>query len=235
YYGNQGELEFDFVVAPGADPDRIALRFPGLSEPRIGEDGSLSLDGGEGELKLRPPVVYQNVDGERVLLAANYVRQPDGRIGFDLADYEGTLPLVIDPVLSFASYLGGSLEETAAAVVTDAEGNRYLTGATQGDFPATNSLQGSFGGSEAFVTKMSADGSTLLYSTYIGGSGDDVGLGIDVDAGGNVYLTGATRSVDFPTAQPVQAAFGGAGTEFGTDAFVLKLSADGSRLAAGER
>jgi hypothetical protein len=145
-----------------------------------------------------------------------------------VAGYDASRPLVIDPVLSYSTYLGGSDDDSGNGIAVDADGNAYVVGDTMSvDFPTANPLQPGFGGSNqnAFVAKLSADGSALVYATYLGGSGREEGHGIAADAEGNAYVAGETASADFPTAKPLQPALMGR-----SNAFVAKLSADGSAL-----
>ena len=238
YYGREGELRFDFVVAPGADPNQIGLVFRGVEHLEIDEQGDLSLVRAEGRLEIEKPFVYQQVDGTKQQIAGDYVIGNHGRVRFELAAYDETLPLVIDPVLSYSSYLGGRGEDGIQSIAVDAAGNAYVTGATtSADLPIEGTETAFAGGgefsSDIFVTKFNADGTALLYSAFIGGSDDDIGEGIAVDGEGNAYITGATRSADFPTTEAAQTDFAGGGAVFGTDAFVVKLDPMGAVMYSG--
>ena len=234
YYGRQGQLEYDFIVAPGQSPDRIGLAFEGISKLELDERGNLKLHHLTGVLRFEKPVVYQEVSGARKEIAGSYVLKQNDRVGFKIAAYDKTQPLIIDPVLSYSSYLGGGGQDAAAAIAVDSQGQAYVTGATSSlNFPSPGAPAKGFAGggilgTDGFVAKLNADGSGLVYSTYFGGSDDEFGMGITVDAQGNAYVTGATRSTDFPTQNPVQASFGGAGEILGSDGFVFKLNPDGS-------
>jgi hypothetical protein len=226
YYGNQRQLEYDFVVAPGGDPKAIKLDFDGADELTVNAQGDLLVRKAEATVQLRKPLAYQDTKDGRLQIAAAYVL--DGlRVGFRVDDYNTGRPLVIDPVLVYSTRLGGAGGDAGYAIALDAAGDAYVTGETGStDFPVANPLQRALGGAtDVFVAKVSADGSRLLYSTYLGGSGADVGYGIAVDSAGSAYITGDTRSADFPLAAPWQGKLGGA-----ADVFVAKLSADGSRL-----
>jgi len=228
YYGNQRQLEFDWIVTPGADPEAIRFEIEGKTDLRIDAQGNLILDD-RGELRLRKPFIYQISEGARKEITGGYILLGEGSAGFQLDTYNRSLPLVIDPVLSYSFHLGGDgLSEYGYGIAVDALGNAYVTGFTDSlDFPTANAFQMENGGShDVFVAKLNASGSGLIYSTYLGGSGDDRGYGIAVDASGNAYVTGPTHSNDFPTANALQASRGG-GLR---DVFVTKLDATGSAL-----
>jgi len=226
YYGNQRELEYDFVLQPGANPRAIRLGIEGASEVRL-DRGDLVLSSPAGDVRLRRPYTYQEVNGTKREIRSGYILNSKNEVGFHVASYDRGQPLIIDPVLAYSTYLGGSADDAAMDIAVDAAGNAYVTGFTRSaDFPTANAFQPAYGGNaDAFVTKINADGTTLLYSTYLGGSSDEVGQGIAVDSAGSVYLTGYTGSPDFPTVNPIQA------TNHGIhDAFVTKISPDGSAL-----
>ncbi len=231
YYGNQRQLEYDFVVAPGADPRRIAFDISGAKRIRTDEHGDLLFKVGEGEIRWHKPVVYQEKDGARQLVAARYAVTDTNRVAFEVAGYDGSRPLYIDPVvdrLIYSTYLGGSGGDYGYGIAVDSGGNAYVTGLTgSSDFPTMDPLQPAYhGGDEIFVTKINLAGSALVYSTYLGGTGDEYGVGIAVDGAGNAYVTGSTNSTDFPTKKPLQAANSGGAH----DAFVVKINPAGSAL-----
>jgi RHS repeat-associated protein len=239
YYGNGQQLEHDFVIAPGADPSVIRFAVEGADKVELDAQGDLVLSTNEGEVRLRRPVVYQDADGARQEIAGTYIlhdRNPQSEIrnpqsaevGFQLAAYDVTRPLVIDPVLVYSTYLGGSGSDGGAGIAVDSAGNAYVTGSTSStNFPTSNPFQAASGnGSDVFVAKLNAAGSALVYSTYLGGSGDDSGRAISIDSSGNAYLTGVTLSTDFPTHGAYQ---GTRGSGFPC-AFVTKVSASGSAL-----
>jgi hypothetical protein len=227
YYGNQRQLEYDFVVAPGADPKKIVLGFKGADRLEIDAEGDLVLHVPEGAIRQKKPVIYQEVDGIRREVAGSYVRKGANRVGFKLAAYDTSRPLIIDPVvLSYSTYLGGSGNDSGEGIAVDADGNAYVTGTTNSsDFPTTaGAFQTIFrGGHDVFVTKLNPAGSAFVYSTYLGGGGEDFGSGIAVDAAGNAYVTGVTQSTDFPTTAGAFQTTGGGG-------FVTKLDPTGSAL-----
>ena len=232
YYGNQRELEYDFIVAPGANPDTIAFTFDGADALEVDGAGNLVLHAGEARLLQRAPTVYQEIDGVRKQVPGRYALEgtaTDPRVRFAVGGYDRRQPLVIDPVLAYSTYLGGARDDSGAGIAIDGDGSVYVTGSTRStDFPAPAGMfDTTLGGSDdAFVTKLDASGA-LIYSTYLGGSSRDTGAGIAVDAAGNAYVTGSTVSADFPT---TPGAFD-LTTGFDQDAFVAKLGADGATLA----
>src|SRR6266581_2224024 len=171
YYGNQRQLEYDFVVAPGANPKKIALRFQGADKLEIDAEGDLVLHTAGGEMRQHKPVIYQEIEGVRQEIGGGYVRKGADRVGFQLAAYDTTRPLVIDPlVLSYSTYLGGGAGDFGNGIAVDAAGNAYVTGYTaSSDFPTTaGTFQPNFGGGAgAFVTKLNRTGTALVYSTYL--------------------------------------------------------------------
>jgi uncharacterized protein (TIGR03437 family) len=251
FYGNQRQLEYDFTVAPGADPKQIALRFSG-ARPKLNRDGDLVLKLDGGTVLLRRPVVYQGmgtgkrpVDG-RYTLAGN-------RVSFRIGPYDRSQPLVIDPVLSYLTYLGGSSTDNIGfttgyypsgetnptqGLAIDASGNVYVTGYTYSlDFPLQNAYQGTpkqlAHYQTVFVTKLNSTGTGLLYSTYLGGSVFDVGEAIAVDPGGSAYVAGYTNSSDFPVTKGafMTVCDGSTCGYYGpTNGFLAKLSPDGKTL-----
>ena len=237
YYGNQRQLEYDFVVAPGSDPKAIKLAFDGAD--KFERDGSdLVIRTASGSLRMHKPLVYQEVAGVKKEISAAFVLNPIenpklASVGFQVASYDGSRPLVIDPVLSYSTYLGGGGSEfDTGGVTVDCAGNAYVTGGTiSPDFPTANPVPAAHGGgADIFVAKLNSIGSELIYSTYVGGSGNEYYPAlrpITVDSTGNVYITGSTTSADFPvTPGAFQAAFAGGGS----DAFVTKLTATGDSL-----
>jgi Beta-propeller repeat len=234
YYGNQRQLEYDFVVAPGADPQMIRLGFDGVDQIQIDGQGDLVLQTANGEVRQRKPLAYQEADGVRREIASRYVLKDEQEVSFELGQYDRAQPLVIDPVIAYSTYLGGSFSDYANSFAVDAAGNAYVTGLTfSSDFPTSNPLQPNPGGNndagDVFVAKLHPEGSALVYSTYLGGSGYDEALAMAVDEDGNAYLTGRTASTDFPMMNPLQPGLSG-GPFDPEDFFVTKLSADGSAL-----
>jgi hypothetical protein len=229
YYGNQGQLEYDFVVAPGADPRLVTLAFEGARKVHIDPRGELVLGVEGGEVRQHKPVIYQEVAGIKQEVSGRYVMKGTHQVGFRVATYDPRRPLIIDPVLVYSTYLGGSDIEEARGIAVDGAGSAYVTGSAGPTFPTTAGAAQTMyaGGSDAFVTKLDATGSRLVYSTYLGGSDVDLGQSIAVDAAGSAYVTGFTNSTNFPTtAGAAQTTFAGL-----SDAFVTKLNATGSGLA----
>ena len=232
YYGNGRKLEYDFIVAPGAEPVSIALSF-GQMPVKIDPNGDLVLDTKQGDLRLQKPVIYQEIDGLRKPVTGGYVFHPvknekqTPQVGFKIAAYDRTRPLVIDPVLVYSTYLGGSNYDCGYGIALDASGNCFVTGRTQStDFPTQDPLFSSnSGGVDAFVTCLNPAGDALVYSTYLGGNGTDYGNGIAVDASGNCFVTGWTWSSDFPTQDPLFSSNSG-----NIDAFVTCLNPAGDAL-----
>lgn len=240
YYGNEGRLEYDFVVSPQADADNIVLRFSGADQIHVNTEGDLIFALGSEKIRQPKPFVYQDVDGMRKPVTGSYVLSGFGTVTFQLGDYDRRLPLVIDPVLSYASYFGGSGADLAWDVAVDAEGFVYMAGESMGGLPVhagtvTNSYSGSDRAhGDAFVAKFDNAGTNLIYLTYIGGRMADAGLSVAVDDTGSAYVTGYTESTNFPTANALFPAikgqvYPGVGT-FPPDAFVTKLSPSGAAL-----
>jgi len=232
YYGNQRQLEYDFVVAPRAAPDVIRLSFEGADKIEIDSQGGLVLTAGSATVHQRKPRVYQTTDAAQREIPGAYVLNGEHSVTLQLAGYDRTKPLVIDPVLVYSTYLGGTGEEGAEAISVDAFGNAYVTGYTlSSDFPTASALQSTPGGDrDVFVAKLNAAGSAIVYSTFLGGSHYEEAADLAVDSSGNVYVTGVTSSSDFPTANSFQPiSDNGAATRNG-DAFVTKLNATGSAL-----
>jgi hypothetical protein len=239
YYGNQGQLEYDFVVAPGADPGQVNMAFQGADQIAMTPEGELVLHTADSEVKMRKPVIYQEIGGVRKPVDGSYKLKGDRQVGFQVKDYDDTRPLIIDPVLVYSSFLGGVDNDLGYRIAVDKRGQAYIVGFACNDFPTTpNSVQPDFGGpgcelGDAFVAKFRADGSALNYATFLGGKGHDDGRGIAVDQQGRAYVTGLTESFDFPTQSAFQPAHGSdININYGinNDAFVAQLSADGSAL-----
>ncbi|HEX8566959.1 MAG TPA: SBBP repeat-containing protein [Pyrinomonadaceae bacterium] len=240
FYGNQRQIEYDFIVAPGADPKIIKLGFQGAKALNISPDGDLVLQTNGSEIRQSKPVIYQETDGIRRNVKGSYLLIDKTMVAFKIGDYDHSRPLVIDPVLVYSTFLGGSLADAVQDVAVDAAGNTYLTGYTTSiNFPHAGAVNDSShnGGDDVFVTKLNATGTTALYSTYLGGSNDENGLGIALDSLANAYITGLTRSPNFPITPGVadstcQSTTGPGGLcapfPHAGDAFVTKLNGTGA-------
>lgn len=229
YYGQQQQLEYDFIVAPGADPAAIELGFAGVEQTTVDAQGDLVLTTAGGPpLRFRTPVIYQIDGGHRHVVEGGYVHRGQHQIGFRVGAYDRTRPLIIDPVLSYSTYLGGSGLDEGNAIAVDATGAVYVTGTTTStDFPTLNAVQTAHNGGyqDIFVAKLTPDGAALVYATYLGGNASDVAGDIAVDSAGAAYVSALTHSSNFPTVHPLQAEKAGE-----SDIVVVKLSADGSQL-----
>ena len=231
FYGNGSRLEHDFVVAPGADPAAIAMGFSGMRRLQITSAGDLSIDTAQASITLRRPLAYQVTGKGKVEVAAAYHLRND-RVTFDLAPYDHSLPLTIDPVLDYSTFLGDASISTAH-IATDTAGNTYITSlvfdptypTTPGSFQPT--CASCSGKPDVVITKLSADGSGQVYSTFLGGTDYDEPFGIAVDSNGNAIVVGRTQSADFPVKNPASTPTVGFAT---FSAFVSSLSADGSAL-----
>jgi hypothetical protein len=241
YYGTLGrQLEYDFIVAAGADPRQIKLSFAGIDRVELDGRGDLVVHSPGREMRMLKPVVYQEKDGVKEEVNGRYTLNNEHEIGFDIAAYDTSRALIIDPVLAYSTFLGGTGEEFGIEIAVSVHGNAFVTGLTTSvNFPTkpSGARFGPGGGSDVFVTKFSAEGNQLIYSTYLGGSSnenfyDDLELpgvtygGIAIDSIGNAYITGSTRSSDFPTTigayqQPLKGL---------SDTFVTKLNAVGNTM-----
>ncbi len=222
YYGNQGELESDFIIAPGANPEAVKLSVAGAEAITIAPSGDLVLRMQDGELRLRKPLVYQTVGTSRKQIAGGYVLASNNQVSFRVARYDHKQPLIIDPVLSYSTYLGGSGSDEANAIAVDSAGNAYITGDTSStNFPTT---QGPATG-DMFVAKLSPTG-TKVYATYVGGTTlGDLARGIGVDGVSNAYVVGQTNETNLPTTTgALRTTYQGGST----DGFVFSLNSAGT-------
>ena len=245
FYGSNSQMEYDIIVKPGADPSKIKFSYEGIKELKVAENGDLeiSLNSNADGAKLiqKKPYVYQEINGKRIEVKGSFVISPSPLAGegrgegkysyaFQLASYNPNHPLIIDPILIYSTYLGGSSADYGYGIAVDSSGNAYVTGYTSSaNFPTTTGAYDTAyngGNYDAFVTKLNAAGTALVYSTYLGGSGNDYSYGIAVDSSDNAYVTGYTYSTNFPTTT------GAYDTTFNgyTDVFVTKLNASGTAL-----
>lgn len=287
FHSNERQLEYDFTVAPGSDAGGIRLRFEGVDDTKLARGGALVLHTPAGELRHERPIAYQEQDGARLTVAAAFERQSDGSIGFQVGEYDHKLPLVIDPVLVYSTYVGGSASDIGRAITVDATGNAYLVGDSfssdflfrasttnsdvfigqlgesglflsyaffggakndtatglsfdaatgnvymcgsteSSDFPLFHTINSVLlGASDAFVVKMTGNFQQFFYATLLGGSGQETGVSIATDAAGSAYISGRTTSQDFPIVSAIQPSYGGGSS----DAFVSKLGLVGDTL-----
>lgn len=231
FYGNQRMLEHDFIVQPGADYRAIALDISGSRKIRKNADGSVIIEvlSGSGTVRFSAPRIYQVRDGQDIYVSGGY-RLKKNELAFNVGSYDKKLPLIIDPVLSYSTYVAGSSTDAAAGIALDSAGNAYITGYTfSTDFPTANAYQAACdncgNGPDVFVTKLNATGTALVYSTYLGGSNYDQSSSIAVDGAGDAIVTGWTSSSDFPTKNPVETL-----TNPQPEGFVTSLSPTGSAL-----
>jgi len=229
YYGNGKQMEYDFIVSPGADFSQIQIDYEGAESISVNISGELVVETEWGEVVEQKPVIYQMVNNTRIPVTGVYSLKDDNSFGFKMTgDFDSSLPLVIDPVLSYSTYLGGNGDDYGVSIAVDGSGSAYVTGHTNStNFPTLNPIQATNQGApyDVFVTKLSSSGNSLVYSTYLGGSSADWGESITIDGSGSAYVTGDTYSTDFPTLNPIQT------TNHGYyDVFVTKLSSSGNSL-----
>jgi hypothetical protein len=246
YYGKGNQLEYDLVIAPGADPNRIAFAFDGAERVEVdANSGALVITAASGaQLRQEKPLIYQEVDGMRRAVSGGF-KVNGTRAAFSVGDYDRSRPLVIDPaIISYSTYLAGESDDQVHGIAADSDGNTYAVGWTESElFPVKNAYQAGQNNdsAEAFVTKFNADGSQLIWSTYLGGGdgidpcgecgirADEGAYGVALDSDRNVYVTGFTFSSDFPTYLAMQPQLSDALTA-DADSFITKIAAAGDRL-----
>jgi Beta-propeller repeat len=250
YHGNQRQLEYDFIIKPGNNPQAIQLEFQGTERLRVNSVGDLILHRKGHQFRFHKPVVYQlttetsseeqgntrevsesaaGPQQAKNLIAGRYVITGQNRVGFSVPEYDRTKDLVIDPTLSYSTFLGGTAADVGNGITVDPSGNAYIVGQTcSTDFPTAAPLQStSAGNCDAFVTKLNPNGSALVFSTFLGGTGGDLAGGVAIDSFQNVYVTGLTNSTNFPTTTGAfQTVYGGGNS----DVFITKLNPAGSAL-----
>ena len=215
FYGNDSRLEYDFNVAPGADPKSIQLRFDGIAGVELGSEGALILHSETGDVRHERPFAFQERNGVRSEVAASFKQLDNGTIGFEIGAYDPSIPLVIDPILVYSTYLGGSADDFARGVVADSAGNLFLTGDS---FSSDFLRQASPANSDVFIGKLAGNGLLLTY-TFFGGGKNDTATALNVDAAGNIYMAGSTQSPDFPIFNSIGQFLNGS-----SDAFAVKLT-----------
>jgi uncharacterized protein (TIGR03437 family) len=229
YYGTQQTLEYDFIVQPGADPRQITMSIEGAEKIEVDQNGDIVLQISGQEVLHRSPMVYQQAGAVRQPVTSRYVLKGGNQIGFELENYDATRTLVIDPIIDYSTFFGGIGSDESFAMAIDNQGNAYVTGSTySNNFNTFAPLQTTNRGGkyDAFVTKINASGSGIIYSTYLGGSGEDSGHGIAVDVLGNAYVAGITNSQDFNTRNAFQPTITGPAE----DAFIAKINPTGTNL-----
>jgi hypothetical protein len=228
YYGRQQQLEYDFIVAPGTTPDAICLQFSGARHLSMDPQGNLVIAAAHGSVAFNRPVVYQTIHGQRRPVTGRFTLLGRSKAGFRVGTYDRSQPLIIDPTLSYSTYLGGTQTDSVNAIAVDSSGNTYLTGSTNSsDFPVTAGAIQSGTPSSSFVTKLNASGTALLYSTYLGPGATTTNIA--VNSAGDAVVIGSTNSSAFPvTAGVVQTT--NKATSDGVNAFVTKLSPTGTAL-----
>ncbi|HVA00140.1 MAG TPA: SBBP repeat-containing protein, partial [Terriglobia bacterium] len=236
FYGNQRHLEFDFVVSPGGNPKSIGFGLAGATKINADAQGNLAVVVGGRTVWFNKPVIFQPVaiskdhPSGKQIVEGGYVLGAGGRVSFRVADYDRERPLVIDPALSYSTYLGGTASDSGAGIAVDSSGNAYVTGSTAStNFPTAAPIASALSGTaDAFVAKLDPSGSSLVYSTFLGGNNVDQGSAIAVDSSGDAFVAGTTSSTNFPTtAGAAQTGFAGGQT----DAFVARLNPAGDTLA----
>ncbi len=238
YYGKQQQLEYDFIVKPGTDPEIIKLGFEGAQDIRFDKAGNLILKTtSSDEVMLKLPNIYQERNNKRITVDGNYKLDNESLVTFKVDGYDKSKPLVIDPELVYSTYLGGSKGDGGFSIAADINGDIYVTGSTQSlDFPTKSSYQSSFNGGtsngDVFVTKMNSEGTQIIYSTYLGGSKWEYPKRIGVDSDGFAVVTGETISENFPVLAAVQSTILDSTDVFlfNGDAFVTKLNQQGNGL-----
>jgi uncharacterized repeat protein (TIGR01451 family) len=228
YYGNQRQLEYDFVIAPGASFKQIRLAFESAAKLKLNRSGDLILKSGAQESTLLRPKAYQNIDNKRREVSVRYSLKSHSEVTFKVGNYDKSQPLIIDPLLVYSTYLGGSGQDAGNGIAVDSSGNVYIAGQTVSpNFPTSSPLQAAYGGNQdAFVLKLNANGSALIYSTFLGGNLNDLATSIAVDNAGNAYITGGTNSGNFPVLNALHPTL----TGLPSDAFVAELNSTGSAL-----
>jgi hypothetical protein len=227
YHGDGRGMKYDFIVNPGADVSQIRIRYEEVDGLSLTNQGDLQVRTTFGLVYEKIPSIYQEIAGQRIDVAGQYILIEPGVFGFQVQDYNFSIPLVIDPELVYSTYLGGGSIDRGYSIAVDGSGSAYVTGITSSsNFPTVNPYDGSLNGdNDAFLAKLSAPGNSLVYSTYLGGGGGEYSFDIAVDGSGSAYVTGWTTSSDFPTVNPYNGNHNGL-----IDVFVVKISTSGSFL-----
>ena len=226
YYGNQRQLEYDFALAPHADPGQIQFQIQGARQIHVDANGNLVLTTSNGQLQFQTPAVYQEVNGQRVAVDGGYVVTDPTHVRFHVAQYDANKPMVIDPVLVYSTYLGGGGDDQAGGIAIDTAGNVYVAGSSDStNFPLAPLGLPPDGNTHVYVSKLDPTGSSLIYTDYLGGNSEDYGYALALDSTNNVYVTGSTASSNFPMVNAFQGTYPGS-----FNGFLSKISPDGSSL-----
>lgn len=226
YYGNHRQLEYDFQISPGANPDNIEFEIQGANRIELDSESNLVLYAGAARLAFQTPSIYEVAGTSRTNLQGRYVIRDANHVAFQVAQHDASKALVIDPVLVYSTYLGGSGDDEARAVGVDASGSVYLAGYTDSvDFPLTTAGSLPAGAPHVYVAKLDPSGSHLIYVDYLGGNGQDYGYALAMNASNEVFVTGSTNSSNFPVVNGYQSTYPGS-----FNSFVTHISADGSTV-----
>ena len=233
FYGNQGRLEFDFIVSPGADANKVALKF-GPGQQLLLTHGDLQIGPSSSAVVLRRPFIYQVEHGRQHAVPGGFALLTSDRVAFRIGRYNHQEPLIIDPTLSYSTFLDGtSGDSDGDGIAVDSSGDAYVVGTTfSSTFPIVNGYQSTAGAPAngiVFVAELNPTGTQLLYSTYLGGTGGDYGTGIAIDGSGNAYVTGYTFSTDFPIVNGFQTANN---NTVGGNAFVARIDTAQTGIAS---
>lgn len=233
YFDTNGSLKYDFIVQPGGDPSNIKIKYEGIHNLTLTTRGDIQIKTTYGSVYEKKPFIYQEIDGKKQTIPGGYSIQEPAVFGFNiLSNYNTTQPLIIDPELAYSTYFGGTHYDYGNDITVDANGNVYIIGVTTSyDFPTKKPFDGILNGTtDVFISKLSPStggANSLIFSTYLGGTQNDLGSGIALDSDNNIYITGNTNSPNYPLAYPYDSTYNGG--LFG-DAFVTKISADGTTL-----
>jgi len=230
YYFDGKNIRYDYIVKPGADISKLKMKFEGQESVRINESGELVIKTSLGEVTNGKLYSYQNNNGKQQEIACNFIKNQDGNISLNVNSYDKTKDLIIDPLV-YSTFIGGTGGDEGRSIRTNTDGNAFITGsAGSQNFPTTpGAYQTTIGGgfADVFITKLNQTGSSIIFSTFVGGSQQEVGYSIALDISGNTYTTGWTSSLNFPTTSGAfQPTFGGASF----DGFIIKLNPTGSAL-----
>ncbi|MCP4582002.1 MAG: hypothetical protein GY839_10310 [candidate division Zixibacteria bacterium] len=233
YYGNDKSLKYDFIIKPGADVSQIQIRYDGIDNLGVTPSGDLEINTSFGEMHEKAPRIYQDMNGLKTEVSGRYELKEPGVFGFAFDEsFNPEITLIIDPELAYSTFLGGSYHEYCNGIELDENGNMYIAGHTgSDDFPVVNPYDSSANGSgDIFVSKISSDGQTLLFSTFIGGGNAEHCYDVVINSLGDICLTGKTQSSDYPMAYPYQSIYDDGDVSSYGDAYITVLSSSGDSL-----